>query len=72
MVLSNVELGVSKYWKRLVIMQDMGCKISLCEQQIQLGRSVMSRNASDGLPVKLSQHDCNGKTITQIESDLQG
>ena len=53
----------------------MGCKISLCEQQIQLGRSVdplMSENASDGLPVKLSQHDCNGKTITQIESDLQG
>ena len=53
----------------------MGCKISLCEQQIQLGRSVdplMSENASDELPVKLSQHDCNGKTITQIESDLQG
>ena len=59
----------------MVVMEDMGCKISLCEQQIQLGRSVdplMSENASDGLPVKLSQHDCNGKTISQIESDLQG
>ena len=57
MVLSCVEFRESKYWKRLVIMQDMGCKISLCEKQIQLGRSVdllMSRNASDGLPVKLS------------------
>ena len=56
-------------------MRDLGCMISLYEQQIQLGKSVdplMSRNASDGLPVKLSQHDCNGKTITQIESDLRG
>ncbi len=59
----------------MMAMEDMGDQIQLWEQQIQLAESaglLMSRNASDGPAVKLSQHDCNGKTITQIESDLQG
>ncbi len=50
-------------------------QISLCQQTIQVGGAgsrLTTMSASDGAPVKLSQHNSNGKTITQIESDLQG